>query len=422
MTRTLLRKEEEIKMKRINKFGYITIGMVLALIIGTTTPAFAASKDIVKQITAYFTSGGKQISLVVNGTKIEKDSNGKVVTPIIVDGVTYVPVRAAAESCGKEVIWDGANATVKINDISNNKLKLPTTINDVNTKFTSTIDANGRRTDSLDYKFTLDKNAVGEWEFFNWYYTEDIEAQFNPNDAPKHMQSNLQSTSIYADGTMVQRMLDNNKPYLREGFHWTKNYLTDLQYGDKYVDAYAISTINGKTFMVVESKNGDYGRTGNVSSYDVYIKTSDTPTSAPKIKITRDSNGVIHESMDYKFELDKDAIGQWEQINFVTSPDDFDGKDTTRQKYIEMGTHNFYGDGREVSYADKSVGTGETKWTKGYVWGGDDTISEYVIKQLNGKTFMFIQFKNNDYTVRGQKPNYFVYMKTSNTPDPEFAK
>ena len=413
-------------MKKLNKLGYIAIGMVLTLIIGVSTPAFAASKDIVKQITAYFTSGGKQISLVVNDTKIEKDSNGKAVTPIIVDGVTYVPVRAAAESLGKEVIWDGANAAVRINDISDNKLKLPTIINDANAKVTSVVGDNGRRTDSIEYTFTLDKNAVGEWEFFNTYLTEDIYNLFDPNKSPIHTRSSVQSTSIYADGTMILRCLDGDKPYLREGFHWTKNYLVDLQYGDKYVNSYAISTINGKTFMVVESKNGDYGRTGKVTMYDVYIKTSNTPAPAPKVKITRDANGVISESMDYEFEMDKEVIGKWEQIDFVNYPEDFNSKDTTKKSYVPTGIHNFYEDGKMTSYGEngQKLGSGEHEWTKGYItdMGSVNTFSAYEIQKLDGKTFMFVQWKNGDYITRGARPLYYVFMKISDTPDPQSTK
>ncbi|MHB8064137.1 MAG: stalk domain-containing protein [Ruminiclostridium sp.] len=264
-------------MQKFNKIGYLAIGIIIALIIGTVTPAFAASKDIVKQLTAYFTSGGKPISVYVNGTKVAKDSNGKAVTPFTVDGTTYLPVKAIADALGKDIKWDGTTASVKITD----------------------------------------------------------KASYTPNTAP--------------------------------------------------------------TSDVIES-----------------VK--------PKITVTKDSKGAIHETMDYKFVLDKDAIGQWEAIDFVASLDEFDGKDTTKKDYIETSIRNFYDNGREAHYADKARGAAITQWTKGYVWGGDDVIEEYQIKQLNGKTFIFMQFKSGDYIFRGQKPNYMIYLKTSDTPDSEFAK
>ncbi|GEM_PF-3268293 len=670
-------------MKKISKLGYIVIGMILTFAIGTASPVFAVSKDVSKQITAYFTSGGKSISVYINGDKITprdgngnqvypftvdgttylpvravasalgkgvewdaatasvkiisyidisipkndtiadtttqdsvkkltayytsggktisiyingtkltpKDGNGKVVDPFTVNGTTYLPVRAIAEAFGKTVTWDGSTASVKIDNV---KLNMPGSIKDTNAKLTTTIDTNDERHDKLDYTFTLDKDAVGEWQFFDYYDVDKIADQFNPNDAPHSQLLNWKGNSIYEDGTMIEHHIDGLGGRDYTGFifyNWTKGYIMDGIDKDGNVPAYAITTINGKTFMVMEWKSGYYNRAGIIECYYVFVKTSDTPvhsvnkpaeiptpisyiqdsntkltttidgsggkhdsleytftldkdaigqwkeidfvrtieqfdstiltrreyihpniydfyedgkmitnytgaklteernwtkgyiigsvesndaipayeikqlngktfmlvewkngdytrigsnpyyvilekisdTPAPanttassdsKITVTKDSNGVIHESMDYKFELDKDAVGKWEQINFVASPDDFDGKDITRQKYIEMGTHNFYEDGREVSYADKSIGTGETKWTKGYIlgMGSNDTISEYEIRQLNGKTFMFVQWKSGDYTNRGQKPNYFVYVKTSDKPDPEFAK
>ncbi|HEY9061902.1 MAG TPA: stalk domain-containing protein [Pseudobacteroides sp.] len=288
-------------MKRLNKIGDIALGMILTFIVCTATPAFAAAtKEVVKQITACFTSGGKPITVYVNGVKIDKDSNGKAVTPFAVDGTTYLPVRAIADALGKDVTWDGTTASVKITD-----------------KVVSSTDT------------TSTTSAV------------------TPTPA----------TTPIPDTT---------------------------------------------------------------ASFDDQINAL-----VSKITVTKGKDGSMHDSMDYKFVLDKDVVGEWQQIDFVASPDQLDSTDITRRKYVQLGIHNFYDDGREVSYCIKSDGGMTEKWTKGYVFGSMDgitTISSYVIKQLDGKTFMFIQWKCSDYTVRGQKPNYYVYVKTSDTPDPDFAK
>jgi len=260
-------------MKKFNKIGYLAIGMVLVFIIGTATPAFAAGKDVVKQLTAYFTSGGKPISVYVNDVKIDKDTNGKAVTPFTVNGTTYLPVKAIADALGKDIKWDGTTASVKITD-----------------KVTST-----------------------------------------PNTA---------STSDVKD-------------------------------------------IN-------------------------------------KITTTKDAKGGLHDSItNYTFVMDKDAIGKWDAIDFVSSPDQFDSKNLKRRDYVQLSTYNFYDDGTMVSYADKSLGTMKEPWTKGYLIDTEDTIPSYEIKQFNGKTFMFIEWKSGDYTIRGQEPILAVYVKTSDTPDNE---
>lgn len=55
------------------------------------------------------------IKIVINGTLIEpKDVNGKVVNPFLIDGTTYVPVRAITEALGKEIAWDGETRTIFI--------------------------------------------------------------------------------------------------------------------------------------------------------------------------------------------------------------------------------------------------------------------------------------------------------------------
>jgi len=57
-----------------------------------------------------------KLTLIVNGTKAN-------VEPILIDGVTYVPIRAAAELLGVNVKWDNktqtATLTSKENSITN---------------------------------------------------------------------------------------------------------------------------------------------------------------------------------------------------------------------------------------------------------------------------------------------------------------
>jgi len=59
----------------------------------------------------------RDIKLVVDGKEVTpKDVNGNVVEPFIVDGTTYIPVRAAAQALGKDVVWDPVTNTVNVGD------------------------------------------------------------------------------------------------------------------------------------------------------------------------------------------------------------------------------------------------------------------------------------------------------------------
>ena len=103
-------------MKRLQKLAYIALGAVILLALNIAIPVFAAATEVVvKTFTAYFTVGGNPISIYVDGERVTpKDGNGNIVEPFVVDGTTYLPVRAVGEALGKSVSWDGATATVYI--------------------------------------------------------------------------------------------------------------------------------------------------------------------------------------------------------------------------------------------------------------------------------------------------------------------
>ena len=97
-------------MKKSFKLRYILLGMlIMAAINIAIVPVLAANST--KQLTANY----NDIKIVIDGDLITpKDANGKVVEPFIVDGTTYLPVRAMCEAIGKYVEWDGNNSTVYV--------------------------------------------------------------------------------------------------------------------------------------------------------------------------------------------------------------------------------------------------------------------------------------------------------------------
>ena len=65
--------------------------------------------------TAYYTLVYRGIKIILDGATITpKDANGNVVEPFIIDGTTYLPVRALSNALGFDVGWDNATSTVSI--------------------------------------------------------------------------------------------------------------------------------------------------------------------------------------------------------------------------------------------------------------------------------------------------------------------
>ena len=84
------------------------IALVVCLSLAGNVLAFTNTEKTLK---AYFSG----IQIMVDGEKITPhDVDGNYVEPFIVDGTTYLPVRAVGEALGKVVGWDGETRTVSI--------------------------------------------------------------------------------------------------------------------------------------------------------------------------------------------------------------------------------------------------------------------------------------------------------------------
>ena len=85
--------------------GFFTALLLFVLVV----PSFAESAS--RQITAIY--GG--IEIYINGAKlVPKDANGNYVQPFVVDGTTYLPIRAVAEAVGYDVNYDDETHTATL--------------------------------------------------------------------------------------------------------------------------------------------------------------------------------------------------------------------------------------------------------------------------------------------------------------------
>jgi hypothetical protein len=91
----------------MRKYTFILTLLITIIVLSATTLAITN----VRQLNTTFNN----IKIYVDGQLIEaKDALGRPVEPFIMDGSTYLPVRAVAEALGKDVEWDGPNQSVYI--------------------------------------------------------------------------------------------------------------------------------------------------------------------------------------------------------------------------------------------------------------------------------------------------------------------
>jgi len=99
-------------MKKINRVKWFVLGVAVAIMMSVlVVPGLAASLS--KEATLYY----RNIKITLNGQEIvPKDASGTVVEPFVIDGTTYLPVRAIANALGMGVLWDDPTSTVKLTD------------------------------------------------------------------------------------------------------------------------------------------------------------------------------------------------------------------------------------------------------------------------------------------------------------------
>lgn len=94
-------------------------GLVAGLLIGLLlangtmfTDALRKSADLIYNNIKIFIDGGEIIP---------KDAKGKKVEPFVIDGTTYLPIRAVANAFGQKVEWDGATQSIYIGSRDKNR-------------------------------------------------------------------------------------------------------------------------------------------------------------------------------------------------------------------------------------------------------------------------------------------------------------
>lgn len=89
----------------------ITLALALVLVFALASTVSAVTNTIQANLTY------RDIKITLNGAAVDsKDANGKSVEPFIMDGTTYLPVRAVAEALGLDVKWDSATSTVALTE------------------------------------------------------------------------------------------------------------------------------------------------------------------------------------------------------------------------------------------------------------------------------------------------------------------
>ena len=107
-------------------------------------------------------------------------------------------------------------------------------------------------------------------------------------------------------------------------------------------------------------------------------------------------------SSAHAFENDPQVLGEWESVDFVVSISDF-----------KPGEKSWKGDLYLEEFEFKKKGktqNGAFTWTKGSVHYKEfEMDGKYIIKEIDGEDYLFLEWINGDVKAGAAKPRYYVF-------------
>jgi hypothetical protein len=98
--------------------------------------------------------------------------------------------------------------------------------------------------------------------------------------------------------------------------------------------------------------------------------------------------------------VSQNPVGRWRSVDFVREMEEF-----------EPGVKSWPGDLylKDLEFMKDGRTSGPCTWKKGSLWHpGDRTKAKYVIKEIDGVKYLFMEWISGDVTKRGRKPWYYV--------------
>ena len=120
-----------------------------------------------------------------------------------------------------------------------------------------------KKTENIDLPFSSDERVLGKWKSIAFV---DKISDFMQGRYDKNITLWLKEIEFYKDGVVVRRYMDEEWPDT-----WTKGFLLDHK--KSIASAYSFHNFDGKEYMFLEWKMGNYVYGGMPASYYVFKRS-----------------------------------------------------------------------------------------------------------------------------------------------------
>ena len=246
--------------------------------------------------------------------------------------------------------------------------------------------------ENLYFPFENDECVVGKWEVVGEYTVKnDFYERF-----PK-------GGNVISDTLKTLYFLPEGKRCWC--YAWTKGKLLWSSAGNTTVNPYVTETYGNSVYMFVEMKSYEYFYGGR-----------------PTVLVLRQLDRVAYTSedarrkdnVDLPFVSDPSVIGEWKVFDCVKIKERFDPAHPTMEPF-PLHTLRFSEDGKAElirSALDKKNAYREScRWTAGTVIRGELVACSYEFQWIEGKEYLFWEWKSGDYVYGGCDPWYYVFVR-----------
>jgi len=253
--------------------------------------------------------------------------------------------------------------------------------------------------DTLPPTFEDDPTVVGKWAIVGEYVVRE---DFYEDVCRSSFTLGNQVREIY--------FLPGGEPYWC--YRWTRGKLICSFFHRRCVNEYQVEAIDGVRYMFVDFKSYRYRLSGHTTV--LVLRQVDQKKYTKEDIAARDDINI-------PFVNDPRVIGRWTAYDFTATPDGYippnHAWDQCTYSAIHFmsdgGVRSYYRRGKEV-VQDRSVQT----WTRGYVlWHTFSLACEYEIRSIEGREYLFLQWKSGDYVYGGMDPAYYVFVREDGDRD-----
>ena len=176
----------------------------------------------------------------------------------------------------------------------------------------------------------------------------------------------------------------------------------------RYINRYTIENFDGHTLLFLEMT--DYWEGSGIGfgapEVWVYEKTDDRHYASQE-EFRRCDN------IDYPFVNDENVLGKWKVRDFVIHKEDFDpDKQNLKREDLFVFSAEFRENGVYISTTQNGTNSVTSVWTKGFVLNRrEKTASAYEIKTIDGKEYLFKEWKRGDYSFGGGRVYFYVFTR-----------